>query len=115
MKASQYAVICLATFSLCSVWPDGASSQNEADDPTGLVGKLASSRFFQPDSDGIHRFLPQDGFIRLRGWIDGGYVYNTAFPTSGFNGVRNTVFLPANIARRMKCEEMPPSSLLTSE
>jgi hypothetical protein len=92
MKAVQYAVICVATFLLCSVWPGRASSQQQAADPTGLVGKLGSSRFLQPDPDSIYRFFPQDGFFRLRGWIDGGYTYNTAFPTSGFNGPYNSVY-----------------------
>ena len=48
MKAVQYAVICVATFLLCSVWPGRASSQQQAADPTGLVGSWDRVDFSSP-------------------------------------------------------------------
>lgn len=39
----------------------------------------------------IHRLFPQRWPIALRGWVDGGYTYNTASPTSRFNGPYNAI------------------------
>ena len=40
-------------------------------------------------ADPYCRLLPQDGFIRARGWIDGGILGNTSNPASHFNGPYN--------------------------
>ena len=41
--------------------------------------------------DPVWRLLPQDAPVRVRGWLDGGYVYNTSNPDSKFNGPYNSV------------------------
>ncbi len=43
------------------------------------------------NADPYCRLLPQDGFIRARGWIDGGVLGNTSNPASNFNGPYNAV------------------------
>lgn len=55
------------------------------------TGSGESIKFFQPDNNGVRRLLPQDGPIRVRGWVDGGYTFNTASPTSHFNGPYNAI------------------------
>lgn len=39
----------------------------------------------------IWRAFPQDGAVRVRGWLDGGYVYNSSYPNSKFNGPYNSI------------------------
>ncbi|MBX9626888.1 MAG: porin, partial [Gemmataceae bacterium] len=41
--------------------------------------------------DPVGRLFPQDGRLRVRGWLDGGGIYNTANPNSRFNGPYNAV------------------------
>ncbi|MBN9118458.1 MAG: outer membrane beta-barrel protein [Planctomycetes bacterium] len=41
--------------------------------------------------DPVWRACPQDGPVRVRGWLDGGYVYNTSNPNSKFNGPYNSI------------------------
>ena len=48
-------------------------------------------RFLQPDPSGVTRLFPQDTFIRVHGWVDSGYTFNTASPSSHFNGPYNAI------------------------
>ena len=41
--------------------------------------------------DPVWHLCPQDAPVRVRGWLDGGYVYNNANPNSKFNGPYNSV------------------------
>jgi hypothetical protein len=41
-------------------------------------------------ADPYLRLLPQDGLIRVRGWVDAGILGNTASPASHFNGPYNS-------------------------
>jgi hypothetical protein len=41
--------------------------------------------------DPVWRLCPQSGPVRFRGWLDGGYVWNTSDPTSKFNGPYNSI------------------------
>ncbi len=56
-------------------------------------GKAAqqSGAWLQEDEDGVVHVVPQSGFARVRGWIDGGYTYNTDTPQSDFNGPYNAI------------------------
>ena len=65
-----------------------ADSENEG---VGTKPTPVAGGWFQADSDGVVRIAPQDGPIRFRGWIDGGYIYNTDTPSSDFNGPYNAI------------------------
>lgn len=45
----------------------------------------------EPAGDLIQHLFPQDGRNRFRGWLDGGYIYNSVNPNSRFNGPYNSV------------------------
>lgn len=62
----------------------------------GLEGRSSSDplwtdALWQADQQGVHRFFPQDGFLRVRGWVDGGYTYNASNPRSNFSGPYNAI------------------------
>ena len=40
-------------------------------------------------ADPYNRILPQYGWMRVRGWLDGGVLGNTSNPASHFNGPYN--------------------------
>lgn len=48
-------------------------------------------RVCEAGCDPVWRAFPQDGRVRVRGWLDGGYVYNTSNPDSKFNGPYNSI------------------------
>ncbi|MCA9470744.1 MAG: porin [Nitrospirales bacterium] len=52
---------------------------------------LNGQEWFQPDANGVVHVWPQDSLFRIRGWIDGGYTYNTDSPSSAFNGPYNAI------------------------
>ena len=62
-------------------------------DPTPPLPTIPGgpTKWFQPGPDGVQRLLPQDAFLRVRGWIDGGYTYNSSSPPSHFNGPYNAI------------------------
>jgi hypothetical protein len=65
-----------------AVAPEQAPGCQSGCDPTDRVSNLC---------DPARRLFPQDGPVRLRGWLDGGYVYNPSNPASKFNGPYNSV------------------------
>ncbi|MBK9113764.1 MAG: porin [Nitrospira sp.] len=92
------------------VWTGGAFGQSlltgtplgEAPTPVfsaqtpGLEGRSSSDplwtdALWHADEKGINRFFPQDGFLRVRGWVDGGYTYNASNPRSNFSGPYNAI------------------------
>ena len=54
-------------------------------------GPAPTKRLADALCDPVWHLLPQDAPVRLRGWLDGGYVYNTSNPASKFNGPYNSV------------------------
>ncbi len=63
--------------------PSGAKAAPCASCPTARVCEVGC--------DPVWRAFPQDGRVRVRGWLDGGFVYNTSNPDSRFNGPYNSV------------------------
>ncbi len=66
----------------------GGSAIEDQEDPTADTPEL-SQGFFDAGSDGVYRIFPQDAFIQVRGWLDGGYTWNSESPSSNFNGPYN--------------------------
>ena len=69
--------------------PDESTVEQQKE-PTTVPSEL-SSGFFEAGSDGVYHIFPQDAFIQVRGWLDGGYTFNTDSPTSNFNGPYNAI------------------------
>lgn len=58
--------------------------------PSGSTGPAQSFGRPGPTPDAYNRLLPQDGPIRVRGWMDAGILGNTSNPASHFNGPYNS-------------------------
>ena len=67
------------------------SAQASGGEAVGSPDPLWTDALWHADEKGINRFFPQDGFLRVRGWVDGGYTYNTTSPRSNFNGPYNAI------------------------
>lgn len=67
------------------------SAQTSGVEASPTSDPLWTDSLWHADEKGIRRFLPQDGFLRVRGWIDGGYTYNASSPSSNFNGPYNAI------------------------
>ncbi len=86
MTAFLAACLCAAT-----AGAGEARAQSAGGESNPAAGAHWTDDLLRPDDKGIHRFFPQDGFVRVRGWIDGGYTYNATGPRSHFNGPYNAV------------------------
>ena len=51
----------------------------------------ASLQWFQTGEDGVVHVVPQNSFVRFRGWVNGGYTFNTDAPKSNFSGPYNAI------------------------
>ena len=71
--------------------PDESTVEQQKEPTTTTVPSELSSGFFEAGSDGVYHIFPQDAFIQVRGWLDGGYTFNTDSPTSNFNGPYNAI------------------------
>ncbi len=67
------------------------SAQASAAESSVSPDPLWTDALWHADEKGINRFFPQDGFLRVRGWVDGGYTYNASSPRSNFNGPYNAI------------------------
>lgn len=57
----------------------------------GAAGPCPTQRVASVGCDPVWHLFPQDGAVRARGWLNGGYVYNSSNPDSKFNGPYNSV------------------------
>lgn len=55
------------------------------------AGACPARRVTELGCDSVWRAVPQDGPVRARGWLNGGFVYNSSNPDSKFNGPYNSV------------------------
>lgn len=72
----------------------GALPSGWAESGIWAVGTEASpvaGSWFKASRDGVVHVAPQDGPFRVRGWVDGGYTFNTQTPKSDFNGPYNAI------------------------
>lgn len=67
------------------------SAQTSGPGVSPATEPLWTDALWHADEKGIRRFLPQDGFLRVRGWVDGGYTYNASSPSNNFNGPYNAI------------------------
>lgn len=86
MKKVVLLALCIGLLGVVSVgWAQSGS---------GVVRSGATpvtGSWFQADSDGVVRVVPQDGPFNIRGWVDGGYTFNADTPKSDFNGPYNGI------------------------
>jgi len=61
--------------------------------PLMMYQLLKSNSALAPGGDGVGRLFPQTDRFRTYGWFDGGAVWNSTRPDSGFNGPYNAVDL----------------------
>ena len=59
--------------------------------PTVATSAAPCGGLCEAVSDPVWRLFPQDGRVRVSGFLNGGYVYNSSNPDSKFNGPYNSI------------------------
>ncbi len=88
---------CSLSFGLGGLNASAQELNREADrvpqtaEPSLPEHTTVASSWLQPNQDGVVHIAPQDAFLQIRGWLEGGYTFNTDTPSSDFNGPYNAI------------------------